>query len=235
MKGDAQRRPGNERPRRTRDQIAAAALRLIDAHGLAGLTMRRLGAELGVEGMAIYRHFPSKDALLQAVAARFGATIRGEVPAGVGGWDKVRHLARTLRRELLAHPNLAPLLLDRPAVFTADWLEGLEIQLSAYRDAGLHPAAAVQAYRTLGAYVLGYTTAELQFRRSPYHPEDAGPVLALMAGGRFPATREALPHLAADWDETFELGLDTVLAGIQVRQASTRPDPADGSAGHQRR
>lgn len=211
---------GRQRPRLAKDQITTTALRLIDAHGLTGLTMRRLGAELGVEAMAVYRHFPNKDALLHAVATRFGATLRSQLPAGVRGWGKVGHLARTLRRGLLDHPNLAPLLFDRPALFTTDWLEGLETQLSAYRDAGLDAAASVQAHRTLGAYVLGYVTVELQFRRNPYRPEDAGPVLALLAGGRFPATREALPHLAADWDAVFETGLDTILAGIRARHPS---------------
>ena len=42
---------------------------LLDDEGLSALTMRRLGGELGVEGMALYRHFPNKDALVDAVAA----------------------------------------------------------------------------------------------------------------------------------------------------------------------
>ncbi|MEV4177202.1 TetR/AcrR family transcriptional regulator C-terminal domain-containing protein [Nonomuraea sp. NPDC049709] len=209
---------GTARPTRlTAQQITDTALQLIDAHGLTGLTMRRLGAELGVEAMAIYRHFSGKEVLLQAVAARFGATLRSRMPTGVRGWDKVRHLARTLRQGLLDHPNLVPLLFDRPALFTAEWLESLDVQLSAYREAGLGAAASVQAYRTLGAYVLGYVTVELQFRRNPYHPEDAGPVLALLASGRFATLQDALPHLAADWDEVFELGLDTVITGIQAQ------------------
>ena len=48
----------------TRARIFAAALEIIDADGLAALSMRRLGTSLGVEAMAIYHHVPNKDALL---------------------------------------------------------------------------------------------------------------------------------------------------------------------------
>ena len=70
------------RRRRTalsRERIAAAAVALIDGEGLDALSMRRLGAALGVEAMSLYRHFPSKAALLEAVVARLLAEL--PVPA----------------------------------------------------------------------------------------------------------------------------------------------------------
>jgi len=51
----------------SRLRIAQAALAIVDRDGLEALSMRRLGAELGVEGMAIYRHFPNKAAVLAGV------------------------------------------------------------------------------------------------------------------------------------------------------------------------
>ena len=40
----------------SRERIAQAALALIDRVGVEGCSMRRLGAELGVEAMALYHH-----------------------------------------------------------------------------------------------------------------------------------------------------------------------------------
>ena len=54
--------------RHRRDDVVARALRVLDDHGLADLTMRRLGTELGVQPSALYHHFPSKQVLLAAVA-----------------------------------------------------------------------------------------------------------------------------------------------------------------------
>ena len=51
----------------SRERVLAAALELVDREGLSALSMRRVGAELGVEAMALYRYAPSKDALLDGL------------------------------------------------------------------------------------------------------------------------------------------------------------------------
>lgn len=51
----------------TRDRIFKAARALFDRHGLDGLSMRRLADRVGITPMAIYKHFPDKAALLDAL------------------------------------------------------------------------------------------------------------------------------------------------------------------------
>jgi len=43
-----------------RDEIASVALRLFQSEGFASVSMRRLGKEVGLTPMALYRYFPSK-------------------------------------------------------------------------------------------------------------------------------------------------------------------------------
>ena len=50
-------------------RIVDAALTIIDGEGLPALNMRRLGAELSVKAMAVYKHFPNKDAILDGIVA----------------------------------------------------------------------------------------------------------------------------------------------------------------------
>ena len=50
-----------------RERILQAAIDFIDESGLAALTMRRLGASLGVEAMALYRYVPGREDLLDGV------------------------------------------------------------------------------------------------------------------------------------------------------------------------
>ena len=52
------------RPPLTRERILQAAVRLADQKGLDALTMRRLGTELGVEAMSLYKHIANKDEIL---------------------------------------------------------------------------------------------------------------------------------------------------------------------------
>ncbi|MEL7461298.1 MAG: helix-turn-helix domain-containing protein [Pseudomonadota bacterium] len=62
----------------TKPRIRAAAARLMAAHGYDGLTMRGIGAEVGLRAGAIYRYFPDKaslaiDLLAEALGARDAA------------------------------------------------------------------------------------------------------------------------------------------------------------------
>jgi AcrR family transcriptional regulator len=54
--------------RPTRERIAAAARRLLDEEGAEAVTMRRVAEIVGITPMAIYRHFPDREGLLNAVA-----------------------------------------------------------------------------------------------------------------------------------------------------------------------
>jgi len=52
-----------------RDVIARSALRLLDANGIEGVTMRTLAAELGVQAPSLYWHVKSKEDIFRAMAA----------------------------------------------------------------------------------------------------------------------------------------------------------------------
>lgn len=57
------------------------AVRTIQTEGLAALTLRGVGARLGVSRTALYRHFADKQALLAAVAAEGFRTLRADLLA----------------------------------------------------------------------------------------------------------------------------------------------------------
>lgn len=65
-------------PVRTSDRILRSAARLFAAHGFAGTSVEDIGAACGVSGPAIYKHFPSK----QAVLARLLLDISEQLLAG---------------------------------------------------------------------------------------------------------------------------------------------------------
>jgi AcrR family transcriptional regulator len=52
----------------TAQRIASTARRLLDRHGVKAVTMRRVARAVGVTPMAVYRHFPSRANLLDALA-----------------------------------------------------------------------------------------------------------------------------------------------------------------------
>jgi AcrR family transcriptional regulator len=61
----------------TADRIATAARRLLEREGAAAVTMRQVADAVGITAMAIYRHYPDRDALLEALANRGFAELAG--------------------------------------------------------------------------------------------------------------------------------------------------------------
>jgi AcrR family transcriptional regulator len=68
----------------TARRVAAAARRLLDREGADAVTMRRVGDAVGITAMAIYRHYPDRAALLNALADQGFA----ELAAALGSADE---------------------------------------------------------------------------------------------------------------------------------------------------
>jgi len=68
-----------------RAALIHAALRRIQRDGVAGLTLRGVGEDLGVSRTALYRHFADKSALLATVAAQGFMTLRATL---VAAWEQ---------------------------------------------------------------------------------------------------------------------------------------------------
>jgi AcrR family transcriptional regulator len=87
----------------TADRIVSAARDLVVEQGSAAVSMRRVAAVVGVTPMAIYRHFPSREALLDVVADQLFA----ELGAGWGGREWSEDLRADAAALLDAHLEFA--------------------------------------------------------------------------------------------------------------------------------
>src|SRR5260370_38917329 len=76
------------RERLTRDRVLRAALEFTDAHGLAELSMPKLGAKLGVKGMSLYSHVDGKDGLLDGIVKILSAEAEMPPAAGLDWRDR---------------------------------------------------------------------------------------------------------------------------------------------------
>jgi AcrR family transcriptional regulator len=151
----------------SRNRIVDAAMCYVDANCLDDLSMRRLGGELGVEAMSLYRYFPSKAALLDGVVCHALDSL--ELPASdVGGdsWEQdVRAFARSSRRLAREHPRLMPLLATMgPQNHTLAGVTNRMVGL--WRDAGLDQATAQRAQAALQNYITGSSLWDAAAERS---------------------------------------------------------------------
>lgn len=172
--------PPSSRVPLSRERVVDAALEFIDANGLPGLTMRRLGEQLGVEAMALYRYIPSKEELLDEVVESLVAQVRADdvvLDAPRDGWqDFLQRLAHGVRRTALTHPKAFPLVASRPP--EAPWLrpplrslDWVETFLAGLVEEGFTDEAAVEAYRAYTSFLLGHLLLEVAV-----HGADLGPL-----------------------------------------------------------
>ncbi len=208
----------------SRERVLEAGLDLLDRDGLEGLSMRRLGSELGVEAPALYNHVRSKEDLLVGIVELLHRRV--ELPREHDDWaSAVRFGARSLRRVLLAHPNALPLFVARN-VSDAEALRPIEAGLRTLRQAGFGQAEAVHALRTLVGYTLGYAAGETGALREPRHPsarEAALRRLRSLPEGEFPTLRDLAPLSLESGDEEFEFGLDVIVGGLEKKLSARMP------------
>jgi AcrR family transcriptional regulator len=88
------------RPRDRREQIVRAATELFCRDGFDAVSMKRIGEAVGISGPAIYRHFPDKDALLDAAGGAY-------LDAAVMTWDDPELPVRASVELMLADPASA--------------------------------------------------------------------------------------------------------------------------------
>jgi AcrR family transcriptional regulator len=89
--------------------LVDAALELIGERGPVGFTLREAARRVGVSHAAPYRHFPDKDALLQAVAEEGFTAMRDEMVGAIRGTDdpatRFQALGITYVRFAIGHPS----------------------------------------------------------------------------------------------------------------------------------
>ncbi|NDU77795.1 TetR family transcriptional regulator [Actinomadura sp. DSM 109109] len=100
------------KPRLTAEEIVRAAIRLADAEGLDGLSIRRIAEELGVSPMSIYTYVPGKAELIDVMIDRaFGELV----PPDHESWRaRLEHIARDNWALFHRHPWLLQITTTRP-------------------------------------------------------------------------------------------------------------------------
>lgn len=84
----------------TRERIVHSAWELVRENGLEGLTLRRLGAAVGVTAPAVYRHFPDKEALFQRLVDEANEELSRYLLAALGAKNARTRLEATVERYL---------------------------------------------------------------------------------------------------------------------------------------
>jgi AcrR family transcriptional regulator len=221
------------RPQLSVARIADAAVRIADADGLEALSMQRIATELGYSTMALYKHVPSKDLLLEVVAD-VGA---GRPPELDGDFRQaVRQWVGALWAGFQTRPWILRVPIDHTPVgpHQLAWLDGLLRPLLA---AGLAGAEARAAALHLTAVVRGTAQISLDLAGPRSDGELARALAAVLDPAEYPALT-AVHEAEAAGGPGYEqeglpaelaFGVDRFLDGVEAwvaRTSPARPVPA---------
>ena len=200
----------------TRVRIAASALAFVDAHGEAALSMRKLGAELGVEAMSLYNHVTNKDDLLDAVAELLiGEVLKRYQPESSWSWQHdARELAHIYRSVAYEHPRAFPIMADRGIPSSLQFVFHERVW-QIFTKAGFPTKEAGLAFDSVASWVVGVVRQDLG-TMSTMFDEDPADHAILTSHERDVADFTAA---VAAWtpEQRFDFGLDTLILGLEAQ------------------
>jgi AcrR family transcriptional regulator len=174
----------------TAEKIAVAARRLLDREGAEAVTMRRVADAVGITAMAIYRHFPDRDALLDALADEGFAELARAVtskPSRAGFETRLFRFADAVLDHALAHPRLFELMFLKPRRGGRQFPRDFE--------AGRSPTANVAAALVKAGMESGYLRDDDHWEITFELGALVEGLIMLYLGGRIEGSREQLRAL----------------------------------------
>ncbi|MFB4277438.1 MULTISPECIES: TetR/AcrR family transcriptional regulator [unclassified Nonomuraea] len=218
----------------TREQIVRAAVAVLDAEGVHGLNMRRLGTQLGAAATAMYWHVKSKDELVVLAADHVWGEIELPDPAAIGWRAAAAALAAGAHGMISRHfwivPAMSTHLVYGPGKARYD-----DHCLAVYETAGFAPADADQAAATVLMFVVGAAHGEAgelawrarlrrtgadeeqQLRDTVARIEEIAQQFPHLRARTMPSVYEAA---ALPDEDTFAFGLNAILDGLEARLAA---------------
>ena len=201
-----------------RAQILDEALKLLNEVGIDALSTRMLAERLNVRQPALYWHFKSKRALVEAMAEEIMA--RGHThnwPASADGWREfMLDNARNFRRTLLSYRDGGRVHAGTET--DPEGLVNIEAHVAILVDAGMAAEFAMELLISIDRYTVGCVIAEQAEPPPEQEKLDA-------AAADFPLTRRALAHYRSCGHEGFfEAGLQMMIDGAAQRLAQRARD-----------
>lgn len=206
---------GSGRPaRRSRAEIARAAIAIADSEGLDAISMRRVAAELGTGAASLYRYVDNHEDVLDLMCDAVGAEYDLLGPTGNWQADLIQ-VGEQARLIMLRHPWLPNLLLTRSPL-GPNGLALLEYVLAALAAHSADTSAKIEAFALMTGLAAMFVQAETAGNSAVRHRNSAFLQHAVRSGEHPELTRllAAASPAATSPAERFAEILGRVLSGL---------------------
>ena len=219
------RRP-RRRPALTVEAIVAAAIAVLDEAGVAGLTMRRVAAELDTGAASLYAYVSGRDELLELVYDELLGSVPLPAPDPARWREQVLEMLRGLRDVLVSHRDAALAGLGRIPT-SPKTLAAAEALVAALRAGGLSERVVALGFDQLVLYVSAWALEASMYEHGGMSPEEVERYFdeihrfyRALPADRYPVLAAVAPDRPGhDGDERFEFGIEVLLSGLEALDA----------------
>ena len=180
----------------TRERVLETAMILADQDGIGALSMRTLGAALGVQAMSLYNHVANKEEILDGIVDLAVSEI--EIPSEADPWQiAMTRRAVSAHAVLLRHPWACGLIMSRVNIGPA-MLRYIDATIGCLRGAGFTLPMVDHVWNAMDSHIYGFSLHKLNF---PLKVEEyasvAASFLPMLPATKYPHMRALTEHVAA--------------------------------------
>jgi AcrR family transcriptional regulator len=206
----------------SRETIVDAALGVLRADGIDGVSMRRVASELGTGPASLYAHVAHKDELLELLFDEVAAEIPLPEPDPARWREQVTQLWMDSRAAMQRYRDIARVALGSVPLGPSS-MRLAEVTMVLLRMGGVPDQAVAWAVDVVGLYVSASAVegAIVEDRKAgegqdpAHYYRQVATYFASLPPERFPTFVGLLPLLAkGDADERFRFGLDLLVGGL---------------------
>ena len=215
---------GTTRARLDAAMIIEAGLELASTPGVTSISVRELGARLGADPTAIYRHFRSKDDLMGALLDELNARAVASIDVPAEDWAaRLRRLAEVTLDWYGRYPAIG---VESTSLTThgPGELAAVEYMLDAFHRAGLRDGELIRHYALLASHMLAVAAGIARSRAERGGDDGASPWFdaPLLADPRVYPLIAANGAALADLQdrELFLMGVDVIIESA-IRTAAS--------------
>jgi len=223
------------RPQLSREVIVDTALRLLDADGLDGVSMRRVADELGTGPASLYAHVANKEELLDLLLDRVAAEVTVPAPDPERWQEQLRQMVRDMHAVFTRHRDIAFVSLANIPT-GGNVLRIADGMMAIMLAGGVPPKVAGWALDRLALYIASDAYEESLYANrqqasglpiEQFMEQYVGGIVEFyknLPPGQFPTLAAHVADLVGgDGDERFEFGLDMIVRSLETYVGARPP------------
>jgi AcrR family transcriptional regulator len=209
----------------TPNDYVVAAIKFVDERGLNSMTMRALGEEMGVDATALYRHFPNKESLIDAMIDWFlgQALALSHESDALPPRNRIIAHAKALRTLFEKYPDIGLSIVHSEGASMNGFLfsrHGIET----LRELGLSGRDLVSCYQAIEGYIMGSCVHD--FSGSPHNMEVRRTRYRYFEVPEFDENSRSVADVRKIAEEGFDISINAILDRFETL-ANKKPGTKD--------